>query len=138
MEQSLRDKDQFQEWLADDRINSFDCLCSDLDSKLKDYTNSGWNIIRQNDRLRICDFDLSGRPRYNIAMKIFQDMKVEVYKGELLVTGQSLFWLLGSECKLDFWSQLKSLLSHFFACAKMATLSILCLYLVSRCSMLLH
>ena len=40
-------------------------------------------------------------------------MQVDVYKGGLKLETSSLSWVLDKECKLDCWSKLASLLSHY-------------------------
>jgi hypothetical protein len=61
----------------------------------------------------LTDFD--DVPRFIVFVRILNDLSVDVYKGQLRVSKQSLQWILGKDNKLSCWSQLDSLISHFDA-----------------------
>jgi hypothetical protein len=112
LEISARDEEQFQAWLSDDQISSFDDLDTKLHNFLKGLTDK-WIIIRDTNCICLCTVDLSDKPRLTVAVQIFRDMYVDVYRGESHVPRQSLKWVLGDQCHLVCWSQLTSLLSHY-------------------------
>jgi len=115
LDQSARDDQQFQQWLADDNICSFDVFDEKLAKFIAD-NGSPWSIIRSDGCICLCTVDLSDVPKIVCAIKVLRDLSVQVYRGQYSENFDSLKWLLGDELKLSCWSQLSSLLSHFSSC----------------------
>jgi hypothetical protein len=114
----VRDEKNFNDWMSDDKISDFDDFCSKVCNFVKDSSGIEWLVIRRYDCLCICAVDVSEVPRFTVAVKVRQDMTVDVFKGDCQISGETLQWVLGAERKLTCWSQLSSVLSHFAMCAK--------------------
>ena len=112
LEMSARDEEQFQQWLSDDQILSFDAFCEQLNSFVAG-VDSQWVVIRSCGFVNICIVDMPDVPQFVTVVKIHDTMAVEVYRGNLRLGNADLRWILGDECKLFSWSQLSSILSHF-------------------------
>ena len=103
IEMAARDDEQFEQWLANDRINSFDDLNSRLDNFISGL-NDGlqWFTLRYSKCVCISLLDFSERRCFNLCVKISDCLHVDIYEGESHVRDCSLLWLLGSECKVTF------------------------------------
>src|SRR5688572_14034296 len=112
-EQSARDNEEFQKWMQEDEISSYDELLLKIDDFVKTLSDTQWITLHDKNCLCIYTVDLFDKPRITTAVKILRSLNVEVYRGESHVTSQSLTWILGKQCLLKCWSQLSSVLSHF-------------------------
>jgi len=129
----VRDDQQFQQWLEEDSICSFDVFDAKLASFVAD-KGSSWSIIRADGCICLCICNMSDIPKIECGIKILSDLSIHVYRGQYPVKSDSFKWVLGNELKLSCWSQLSCLLSHFESCdAAAATVSV-----QSRVDMIVH
>jgi hypothetical protein len=100
-----RDEQQFNDWMASDRIETFDEMSDKIDNFLKRYFELKWIIIHLKDCVCVSILDkLTGDvPRFIIFVRVRNDLSVVVYKGQLPVCKRSLQWTLGKDNKLCFW-----------------------------------
>jgi len=89
LDQSVCDDQQFQQWLADDNICSFDMLDEKLANFVAD-SGSPWSIIRSDGCICLCTFDMSDVPKIVCAIKVLRDLSVQVYRGQYTVNFDSL------------------------------------------------
>jgi len=113
---SVRDEQQFEQWMSDDQISSFVDFCDKLESFVSN-VDSQWVLIRSCGFVNICIVDMSNVPQFVLVVKVRESMVVEVYRGNSRLSNCSVTWVLGTDCKLVCWSQLSSLLSHFASVA---------------------
>jgi hypothetical protein len=121
---SQRDEQQFNDWMASDRIETFDDMSDKIDNFLKRYLESKWIIKHLKDCVCIGLTDFDDVPRFIVFVRVRNDLSVDVYKGQLRVSKQSLQWILGKENKVCCWSQLDSLISHFDSYSTDATFTV--------------
>ena len=119
LEMSVRDEQQFEQWMSEDQISSFVDFRDKLDSFVAD-VDSQWVVIRSCSFVNICIVDMSNVPQFVLVVKVQESMVVEVYRGNSRLSNSSVTWVLGADCKLVCWSQLSSLLSHFASVAATA------------------
>jgi hypothetical protein len=100
---------------ASDRIETFEEMSEKIDDFLKRYLESKWIIKHLKDCVCIGLTDFDDVPRFTIFVRVRNDLSVDVYKGQVRVSKQSLQRILGKDNKLYCWSQLNSLISHFDA-----------------------
>jgi hypothetical protein len=124
LELAVRDDKVLTDWLSDDKISTFDDLCSKAGDFVKGSTDVEWLVIRRREFLCISAVEVNDVPRFTVVIRVSEDMTVDVFKGDCAISTDSLHWVLGADCKLACWSQLSTLLSHFTSCAKGSTLSL--------------
>lgn len=81
-EQSARDNEDFQTWIREDEISSFDELLLKIDDFVKKNSESHWITLHDNNCLCIYTVDVIDKPRITTAIKIMRSLNVEVYRGE--------------------------------------------------------
>ena len=83
-----------------DKIVSFDDFCFKANDNVKGSADIEWLVIRRHEYLCIGAVEFSDIPRFNVVIRIREDMMVDVFKGECHMSGDSLRWVLGTDRKL--------------------------------------
>ena len=107
-----RDSAVLDSFLADDLITSYECLVSQLPTKIE--RNKRWIISSSPSSTVIFVLDeASYVPRIALSVKVDINCIVRVFVGESELPGHQLSWLLNSRCLLKRWSQFENILSHY-------------------------
>ena len=107
----LRDHQVLQGWHQLDEITSF----NDLSNKISDHITreSNWVIIKLDSSVCCCIIDTTNCPVVKVAVKMIPDLSVHLYCKCTEIDRSELSWVLSLSNKLDRWSKLENILSHF-------------------------
>lgn len=110
-EQQARDEAQFEDWMERDIIRNYNELRNDLERYVANHVP--WKLIIGEDCVCFYIVDTDDTPRLRVSIRVRNDLLVEVHRQGCVLGKRTLSWILGTENKLEHWSQLDTLLSHF-------------------------
>ena len=102
------------EWLEQDIISSFEVLQNGFINKLADTLQNKWKYVLLDGSCLVfytVDIESDCAPSIDISVKISPDMTLKVYIKNEKVGSKQLKWII--ENRLERWSQLENLLSHY-------------------------
>lgn len=112
-----RREEIIQNFFLSDVITDFRQLCDNY----REYTNGiKWKVEILDDEFiaYIIDFQLPC-PKITTCVKISRDLALTVFKNDLLVSSETLTWIVGvnidEELRISLWSQYENLLDYLHA-----------------------
>lgn len=109
-----RDELQFQEWMKDDMIHSFNEFCDNFVPKI----SKDWLFVSTEDYVSFMKMCCDDQPMVTTSFKVMKDLKVKIWHENTKLVSKKFRWLLGSENKCDRWSKLDNLMSHLSSFSK--------------------
>src|SRR6218665_1925937 len=110
-EMQTRDNQALQQFLTLDKVASFQELCLNFPKHIPQ--SSLWNFKVTDSCLLFYIVDLSDVPCIRVSIHVTDAMSVIICCGGYRVDGRNLDWVIGKSGKLESYSQLTSLLSHY-------------------------
>ena len=110
-EMQTRDDHALQQWLNLDKITSFQDLCLNFTKHVPE--SSLWNFKVTDSCLLCYILDISEVPCIRVSIRVTDAMSVVICCGGYRVDDRNLEWVIGDNGKLDSYSKLTSLLSHY-------------------------
>ena len=110
VEIDARNELHFEDWVSNDKVSDYDGLSQRISDFLKEY--SDWNTLTTDQCICIYRVDIANIPKIVVSSKIGRSLRVEAFKGESPVDINILKTVLGTDCVLQHFSQLSSLISQ--------------------------
>lgn len=111
-ELELRHEQSITDWITSDEIATFSAVCDNFQDRLSDYLQD-WNWRMHDEYMCLYIVNFDNVPYVSSCVKILCDLSVCVYINGLREHDSRLVWVLGAGCKLERWSQVENLLSHY-------------------------
>lgn len=115
---------QFDEWIDEDQINSFDCLKKNFSSHdLKAFLHKCEDSFVLFYKINYSKFTC---PKVVVSFQVHDDFTITVWHNERLICSNKFNWVLGEHLLCDTWSKLECLVSHlntYNECTKFETTS---------------
>lgn len=103
-----RDDLQFQDWMKDDMINSYNDFCDNFVPKV----SKNWLFVSTESFVSFMEICCDDQPMITTSFKVMKDLKVQIWYENTKLDPRKFKWLLGSENECDRWSKFDNLISH--------------------------